>query len=221
MALRPAALVALALVTVPTWALAQTDAKKPTEKAAATSPQGDADKSGVRKDPEGKTGVSPYMEAIAKGERAFVAKDMEGARAGFQEAVQLDPAKTLGFFRLAETELATGKLDDAAATLTTAQAKKGSPDLQAKVLFLAAEVLERQKKWAEAKDAWGKYAKFLEENTKAAGYAATASERQKQIDRRVKDEADYGAVKDRIAKREAERLKEAEDNAKKDALNNK
>jgi predicted Zn-dependent protease len=221
MALRPAALVALALVAVPSWASAQPDAKKPTEKAAATSPQGDPDKSGARKDPEGKTGISPYMEAVAKGERAFVAKDMEGARAAFQEAVQLDPTKTLGFFRLAESELAAGKLDDAASTLTTAQAKKGSPDLQAKVLFLAAEVLERQKKWAEAKDAWGKYAQFLGENAKAVGYAATATERQKQIDRRVKDEADYGAVKDRTAKREAERLKQAEDNAKKDALNNK
>lgn len=219
MALRSTALVAVALLALPSLALAEGETKKPDAKPAATASKGDGDKAGVRKDPEGKTGISPYMEAVAKGERAFVAKDLDGARSAFQEAVQVDPAKTLAFFRLAETEIATGKLDEASATLTTAQGKKGTPELQAKVLFLAAEVLERQKKWSDAKDAWGKYAKFVEDNAKAGGYAATAAERTKQIDRRVKDEADYGVVKERITKREAERLKEAEDNAKKDALN--
>ena len=51
------------------------------------------------------------------------------------------------------------------------------------------------------------------------GYAATAEDRIKRIDQRIKDEKDYGAVKERIKARETERLKEAEENAKKDKLN--
>ncbi|XYH96693.1 hypothetical protein ACMHYB_54455 [Sorangium sp. So ce1128] len=39
------------------------------------------------------------------------------------------------------------------------------------------------------------------------------TERQKRIDRRVKDEKDYAAVTERIVQREAGRQKEAEENA--------
>ena len=39
------------------------------------------------------------------------------------------------------------------------------------------------------------------------------------IDKRVKDEKDYGEVRERAKKREAERLKEAEENAKTDTKN--
>jgi len=62
------------------------------------------------------------------------------------------------------------------------------------------------------------YASFVQ-GGKTKGYPNSASERQKQADRRMKDEKDYGAVKERIAKREAEKIKEAEENAKKDKLN--
>lgn len=193
------------------------------DEAASKDPKGIAKKDegagDIRRDPEGKTGISPYMETIAKGERAFVSKDLEGARGAFQEAVQLDAGRMLGFYRLGETELALNKLEDAASSFQAALSKKGPADLQAKVLFALADIEERQQKWADAKEAWAKYASFLQENDKAKGYPATADERQKQIDRRVKDEKDYGAVKERIAKRQAEREKEAEENAKKDALN--
>jgi predicted Zn-dependent protease len=219
MALRPAALVALALVAVPSWASAQPDAKKPTEKAAATSPQGDPDKSGARKDPEGKTGISPYMEAVAKGERAFVAKDMEGARAAFQEAVKLDTDKMLGFYRLGESMLQAGKLDDAEATWQTALGKKGTEELNARLLMVLADLKERTRKWQPAKDGWAAYAAFLQNHPKTFGFPATAIERQKVIDKRVKDEADFSEVKTRIAKRQVEKEAEVVENAKKDKLN--
>ena len=54
---------------------------------------------------------------------------------------------------------------------------------------------------------------------KVKGFPATASERIKQADRRMKDEVDYGKVKERIAKRIAEKEAEAIENAKKDKLN--
>ena len=166
---------------------------------------------------EGKSG--PYIEAIEKGEAAFLARDFAGAVSAFQDAVKKQSDSMIGFYRLGEAQRATGKLDEAEATWQTAVGKKGADDLKAKLLFVLADLKERQEKWQAAKDAWSAYLNFLQSNPKARGYPNSATERQKQCDRRMKDEKDYGAVKDRIAKREAEKIKEAEENAKKDKLN--
>ncbi len=173
----------------------------------------------VRRDAEGKRGISPYAEAIAKGETAYVARDLPGAIVSFQDAIKLDTEKMLGFFRLGEAQLESNKPDDADSTWQTALGKKGTDDLNAKLLFVIADLRERQHKWQAAKDAWVAYSAFLQNHTKVLGYSATATERTKQADRRMKDEVDGTTVKDRIAKREAERTKEAEENAKKDKLN--
>ena len=204
---------ALSSLVVAAMALGNASASAETPKTAAAGPKE------VRKDPEGKRGISPYAEAIAKGEGAYVARDLPGAITAFQDAIKLDTEKMLGFFRLGEAQLETGKPDEADSTWTTALGKKGTDDLNAKLLFVIADLRERQHKWQAAKDAWAAYSAFLQNHTKVNGYPATATERTKQADRRMKDEVDYGAVKDRIAKREAERTKEAEENAKKDKLN--
>jgi predicted Zn-dependent protease len=202
----------------PAAAPAAPPAAAPAAPPAAT-PASTPAASTARKDPEGKTGISPYAEQIAKGEAAFVARDVPGAIAAFQEAIKLDTSNMLGFYRLGEAMLASGNAAEAEAAWTTALGKKGSEDLQAKVLFCLSDLRERQKNWQAAKEAWTNYASFLSSNPKALGYPASAIERQKQIDRRVKDEKDYGTVKERIAQREAERQKEADENAKKDKLN--
>ncbi|APR83691.1 Hypothetical protein A7982_09040 [Minicystis rosea] len=173
----------------------------------------------IKRDPENKKGISPYMELIVKGEAAFVARDIAGATATFQEAIKSDADQMLGFYRLGEAEIEQGKLDDAEKTFEAGLSKRGTDDLKAKLLFSIADLKERQKKWQGAKDAWASYAAFLQGNAKAKGYPATATERLKQADRRLKDEIDYGAVKERIAKRLAEKEKEAAENAKKDKLN--
>lgn len=183
--------------------------------AAADPPN----KKEIKRDPENKRGISPFMEAIVKGQAAFVARDMNGALSAFQEAVKLDTEQMLGFYRLGEVQLEMGKLDDADATWQAALSKRGNDDLRAKVLFVIADLRERQKKHQAAKDAWAAYSAFLQNNVKARGYPASAIERQKVIDRRMKDEIDYGAVKQRIAKRQAEKEAEALENAKKDKLN--
>ncbi|AGP41118.1 hypothetical protein BE04_31110 [Sorangium cellulosum] len=172
-----------------------------------------------RKDPSGHTGISPYTEQILKGNASFVARDIPGAIAAFQEAIKQDPSKMLGFYRLGEAMLESGNAAEAETAWTTALGKKGSEELQAKVLFCLADLRERQKNWQAAREAWGAYAAYLTGNPKAGGYPATATERQTQIDRRVKDEKDYATVKERIVQREAERQKEAEENAKKDKRN--
>jgi predicted Zn-dependent protease len=172
-----------------------------------------------RRDPAGQTGISPYMEQIVKGQAAFVARDVPGAVAAFQEAIKLEPDKMLGFYRLGEAMLESGKPEEAETAWNTALGKKGSEELLAKVMLCMADLRERQKNLQAAKDAWAAYAAFLTGHPKANGYPGTPTERQKQIDRRVKDEQDYAAVKERIKKREAERQKEAEENAKRDKRN--
>jgi tetratricopeptide (TPR) repeat protein len=184
---------------------------KDTGKAGATS--------GPRRDPDGIRGISPYMEAIKKGEDAYVARDFQGAVSAFQEAIKLDVQKMIGYYRIGEAQLALNNIPEAEAQWQNALTKTGPDDLKAKVYFVLADLRERQMKWQEAKDAWTAYANFLTSNPKALGYPATGVERQKMIDRRVKDEKDYGEVKERIKKREAERIKEAEENAKKDTKN--
>ncbi len=181
----------------------------------------------IRRDPDNKKGISPYMELVVKGEAAFVARDIPGAISTFQEAVKVRPDEMLALYRLGEAELESGKIDDADRTWEAALSKKctqgcdrgKSDDLKGKVLFNIAGLRERQQKWAAAKDAWQSYAAFLQGNPKVHGYPATAADRIKQIDRRVQLEADYGKVKERIAARIAEKEKEAAENAKKDKLN--
>jgi len=183
----------------------------------ATTPAAPA--AGPRKDPENKTGISPYMEAIKKGEDAYVARDFPAAVTAFQDAVKLDSAKALAFYRLGEAQLAAGKPEEAEAVWNTALNKEGADDLKAKLHFVLADLRERQRKLDGAKEAWDKYASFLKEKPEAKGYAGTPEERKKVIERRQKDEKDYAVVKERIAKRQAEREKEAANNAKKDKLN--
>ncbi|MDI1448952.1 hypothetical protein [Polyangium sp. 6x1] len=196
---------------------AKPDAAKPAAGAAgAAAPTAPA---GPLKDPDNKKGLSPYMEAIKKGEDAFVARDFPSAVTAFQDAIKLDSTKMLGFYRLGEAQLASGKPEEAEAVWNVALNKDGPADLKSKVLFVLADLRERQRKLDVAKEAWGKYAQFLKDQADAKGYAGTPEERQKVIDRRAKDEKDYAAVKERIQKRQAEREKEAEENAKKDKLN--
>jgi len=173
----------------------------------------------IRRDPENKKGISPYMELIVKGDAAFVARDIPGATTAFQDAIKSDPDQMLGFYRLGEAEIEQNKLDDAEKTFEAGLSKRGNDELKGKLLFAIADLKERQKKWPSAKDAWGSYAAFLQGSTKTKGYPATATERMKQADRRLKDEVDYGKVRERITKRLAEKEAEAAENAKKDKLN--
>lgn len=173
----------------------------------------------IRRDPEGRSGISPYNEAVVKGQSAFAARDFAGAVTAFQDAIKLDPTAMLGYYLCGEAHLENGKPDEADAMWTSALTKKGTDDMQGRLMFVLADLKERQKNWAGAKDAWSAYQVFVTGHASVKGYVATAEDRIKRIEQRIKDEKDYAAVRDRIKTRETERLKEAEENAKKDKLN--
>lgn len=160
------------------------------------------------------------MELINKGEASFVARDFAGAVVQFQEAIKADGSKMLAFYRMGEAQLAAGKPEEADAIWTAGLSKEGTPSMKARILFCLADLKEREKKYEPAKEAWAKYAQFLKDNAQEAkGFAMTPEERAKVIDRHLKDEKDYAAVRERIKTRQAEREKEAEENAKKDKGN--
>ncbi len=217
-----AALLATAVVVASASAAIAQDkapAAKPAEKAAAAPDKAAPAKGGVRRDPTGKAGITPYLEAIVRGDRAYGTADYSGASESYGEAIRLDPEAMLAYYRLGLVHLAQGKYDEVEQILQKAAKKKGPEELEAKVLFVLAELRERTAKWPLAKDAWSSYSGFVEGHPKSKGYADSAIERQKQIDRRVKYEKDYGAVKERIERRLKDLEKEAEENAKKDKLN--
>jgi hypothetical protein len=191
----------------------------PSAKPAAGAPAAPAGGDKIRRDPEGKKGISPYQEAVAKGQNAYIARDFAGAVTAFQDAIKLDPQAMVGFYLLGEAQIEAGKPEEAEAAWTTGLTKKGTEDLNAKLLFVMADLRERQKNWPAAKEAWSAYSSFCTGHAQSKGYPATAEERIKRIDQRIKDEKDYAVVRERIKKREEERLKEATENAKKDKLN--
>ena len=76
--------------------------------------------------------------------------------------------------------------------------------LRAKILFVLADLRERQQKLEEAKKGWGSYRAYLKGKPKGTGYPATPAERKKRIVTWVDMQEPYAAVKERIQKRLAE-----------------
>ena len=111
-----------------------------------------------------------------------------------------------------EAQLASGNLADANNSFADGIRNAGSrDDLHAKLLFVIADLREREGKWPEAKKAWEEYGQFQSSHPSAKGYAITATERMKMIDTHVDLATKYGAVKQRIEQRVKETTAPAPD----------
>jgi tetratricopeptide (TPR) repeat protein len=191
-------LFALALA-VPATALGQAAPKKAGE---------------VRKDPKGLTGVSPFWESLKKGDNAYVARDYDGAIAAYKEAITKEPQNALGHYRIGEAHLAKEQMQEAEAAWVAGLRYVGANHpLRAKLLFVLADLRERQKSYDDATEGWNKYEAFVREQPQSKGYAATAADRKKRVADWKKLVVDYGEVKKRIQKR----LEEADEKARKSA----
>lgn len=175
----------------------------------STAAYGGDDKSGAdkegkaRKDPKGITGISPFMELVNKGNAAYVARDYATAATTYQEAVKKEPNRALGHYLLGQAYLADGKIDQANGAWDTALRYAGKDAvMKAKVLFVIADLRERQQKYDEAAEAWKEYGTFVAGNASANGYPATPTERQKAVETHKDLAEKYGKVKERIAQRE-------------------
>ena len=203
------ALVVLA-VSVPTAAHAQ-------DKAAAKDKAGDkapAAAGGVRKDPDGIKGISPFWENVKKGDDLYVARDYDGAIAAYKDAITKEPQNPLGHYRIGEAHLAKGNIKDAEEAWVAALRFVGRDNaLKAKILFVLADLRERQKSYDDATDRWNAYETFAKQNPNTKTYPATAADRKKLVSEWKALVEQYAAVKKRIE----QRLKEADEKAKKSA----
>lgn len=206
--MRRALVPALVLVLgLPSTALAQNK-----EKPAAAAPAAAA--GGVKKDPQGLKGISPFWEQIKKGDDLYVARDFDGAIAAYREAITKEPQNAVGHYRIGEAHLAKNDTQEAeAAWVASLRFVGGDHPLKAKILFVLADLRERQKAHDDAKERWTAYAQFADQQPAAKGFPKTATERKERIDAWKKISAEYAAVKTRIEAR----LKEADAKAKKDA----
>jgi len=141
---------------------AAADDKKATKGAKGEAPIIGSD--GVRRDPKGIKGISPYLEAINKGDRAYLARDFEGAIAAYREAIQSDPQNALGHYRVGAAQLAKGDQKEAEAAFVNGLRFVGRDGtLKGKLIFALADLRERQKNNDEAIGRWKEYSKNAED----------------------------------------------------------
>jgi tetratricopeptide (TPR) repeat protein len=164
--------------------------------AGATGKEKEKDK----KDAKGAKGPTPLMAAVADGNTKFAAKDFPAAIEAYKKAVQVAPTDPLGHYLVAEAQLAQGNIADAQTALSAAE-KVGDkrPDVMGKVLFLEADVKEREKKWADAKTAWGRYNEWASKHGDSGAMPATATARVQAIEDWTKLDTTYDDVRKRIA----------------------
>jgi len=181
---------AIPLVVLAPLALAGEPQKAPPEKTEKSD----------RYDPDNVSALSQYMELLVKSNERFAAKDTTAAIDGYKKAIQLSPKHPLAHYLLAEAYLQTSNLGEAEAALSQALPLADAKNLalRGRVLFLSADVQERQKKWAEARTAWQAYAEFAARNADGS-FPQTAAERIKAIQKVLDAEKAYVAVRERIA----------------------
>jgi hypothetical protein len=168
----------------------------------------------VKRDPKGIKGVTPHTELIAKGDRAYVARDFDGAIAAYREAIQKEPQNAVGHYRVGSAQLAKGDQKEAEAAWVAGLRFVGKDGtLKAKLLFVLADLRERQKNNDEAIARWKEYAANATAEKEAISYPASATERIARNEAWKKNVAESAEVKTRIEKR----LKEADAAARKSA----
>jgi tetratricopeptide (TPR) repeat protein len=146
-------------------------------------------------------GGAKYRDACKDGNTKYAAKDYVAAIAAYQKAIELDPNNALGHYFLGEAQLAAGNMIEAEAAwnrASLAATEKEAP-LRARVLFVLADLKERQKKWDEARAAWQVYIDWAAKFPKAGAFPGSGQSRQQVLDARDKQDKAYAVVRQRIA----------------------
>jgi tetratricopeptide (TPR) repeat protein len=178
--------------------------------AFAQAPAAPADN--VKRDPRGIQGISPFWEAIVKGDNAYVARDFDTAIAAYKKAIEAKPQDGLGHLRLGAAELAKGNAEEAEKAFQQAvRFGTEDPKVRAKAEFCLADLQERKKAYDAAAARWRQYGDFVKSKPDAKGHEATAAERVKRVEEWKKLSADSAEVKLRIEKR----VKEADESMRK------
>jgi len=142
-----------------------------------------------------------YSSTCAQGNSKYESHDLDGAIAAYRKAIELSPHQGLAHYLLGEAELATGNLPEAEASWSRAALETGEKDpaLQARILFVTADLKERQKKWDDAKAAWQAYLDWATRFPSAGAFPASAQSRMAVLDTVIKQDKAYEIVRQRIA----------------------
>lgn len=197
------ALILPAVLLVPLVAFGEGEAPAPAKKKPLPAA------SGEKYDPEEIVAISQFMETVAKGNASYVAKDYTAAIDAFKKAILLAPKNALGPYLLAEAYLAAGNMTEADASIASAvdlaPSEPKKAETKARILFLRADIYERQKKWDQAKTAWQTYVDVASKVTGDAGvYPASGQSRIAAIQKVIDLEAKYAGVRERIASDKAD-----------------
>jgi tetratricopeptide (TPR) repeat protein len=145
-----------------------------------------------------------YKEACKDGNSKYAARDFAGAIAAYQKAIEIDPNAGIGHYYLGEAQLAAGNLVEAEAAWNRASlATDKDPTLRARVLFVLADLKERQKKWDDARAAWQVYIDWATKYPNAGAFPGSGQSRQQAIDSMKKQDAAYAIVRQRIEETKA------------------
>jgi tetratricopeptide (TPR) repeat protein len=170
--------------------------------AALADGKGDSKKKHADGDTAESSGPSSaYREACSDGDKKYAARDFPGAISSYQKAIEHDPKNPLAFYLLGEAQLAAGNMTEAEAAWNRAslEASDKQQALRAKILFVLADLKERQKKWEDARAAWQVYLDWASKYPKAGAFPGSAQSRQQVIDADQKLDKAYAVVRQRIA----------------------
>ena len=152
--------------------------------------------------PPAPRGPSPYSAPVQKGDNSLLARDLEGAVSAYKQEIEKNPTAPLGHYRLGEAELARGNLTEAEIAWQSALRFVGNDEnMKSKILFVLADLKERQKANDDAVTRWKDYEAHARAQPAAKGHPATAVERVKRADEWKKVSADAAVVRERIKKR--------------------
>ncbi len=141
-----------------------------------------------------------YTDACSQGNARYAARDFPGAIGHYKGAIELDPKKPLGHYLLGEAYLAAGSVAEAEASWNRASLESGEKDpaMRARILFVLADLKERQWKWDDAKAAWQRYLDWTNRFPSPAGFPASARSRQQVMEAMLKQDKACEAVRRRI-----------------------
>lgn len=142
-----------------------------------------------------------YVSVCARGNAKYASHEFDAAIALYQKAIEMAPHQSLGRYLLGEAQVAAGNLQDAEASWNQAvlETNEKAPAIHARILFVMADLKEREKKWEEAKAAWQTYLDWVGRFPDGAVFPATAKSRQQVIDTMLKQDKLYDVVRQRIA----------------------
>lgn len=188
--------------TASSLAVAQTPAGATSPEAPKANANATAPQKQIRRDPAGKTGISPTWEAIKRGDDAYVAHNVDGAIKEYQAAIEAKPQNPVAHYRLACALVAKGEFKQAQESLDSAlRFAQADPQTAAKVLFVAADLKEREHDYPAALTAWKAYSAFVKANPNVKAFPASAESREAKVAAIIKLDEQSAKVKQRIDER--------------------